>query len=212
MRGLEMKYKGLSIAECLIVVVLIGTLSSLMIPVLQNANSQAQYKTGLRKSIKTLNDAITLNITQGGRSAYYTNSSYPLTRYLQQNIKALNDNKQSHRDSKNAEFYTKDGVRYEFPSADKASAEFSGLKFGDEEWEIKNSNCGTKGLDYKSTYLVSKTSPCVMLVDVNGDNVPNKLTDINDENAQLSDMFLLIVTDKQVLPYGQAAQRAFYED
>lgn len=203
-----MKYKGLTLAETMMAVTIIGVIAVLMIPAVLEGYHNFQYETSLKKAIRTLNDTISLNISKGEKSAYYTNSTYPLFYYLQKNLKVLSPSEKSSRDSKNSEFYTKDNIRYEFPRGDSASSEFSNIKLGTVpyNWTTKDSNCGTYGLGIGGSAKVQSAEPCIMMVDVNGDKGPNKLSE-----TSLSDMFLLIVTDKNILPYGEAAQRAYYE-
>lgn len=203
-----MKFKGLTLAETIIVVTIVGILAVMMLPAILEGYHNFQYATSFKKAVRTLNDTIALNISKGLKSAYYTNATTPLFYYLQKNLKVLSPSEKSSRDSKNSEFYTKDNIRYEFPRGDSASSEFSNIKLGTVpyKWTIKDSNCGTYGLGIGGSAKVQSAEPCIMLVDVNGDKGPNKLSE-----TSLSDMFLLIVTDKNVLPYGDAAQKAYYE-
>ena len=83
--------------------------------------------------------------------------------------------------------------------------------------------CGSYGLS--SNDLTGKP-PCLVVVDVNGDRKPNP-NNINcnnescsetnvykysdPEGLKLTDMFTIMITDKQAIPYGVAAQRAMYQ-
>ncbi len=89
--------------------------------------------------------------------------------------------------------------------------------------------CGSYGLNSN----VDKTTkpPCLIMVDVNGDRKPNpanvnckSTTHIKDVpdcakpykysdplGLKLTDLFTIIITDKQAIPYGVAAQRAMYQ-
>lgn len=204
-----MKFRGITLAETMMAVTIIGVLAALMIPAVLEGYHNLQYETSLKKAIRTINDAISLNISKGQRSAYYTDSTNPLFYYLQKNLNVLSPSEKSSRDSKNTEFYTKDDIRYEFPRGNDGSSEFSNVRIGVTPyvWTVKDSNCGTYGLGIGGSATVQSAQPCVMLVDVNGDKGPNELSD-----TSLKDMFLLIVTDKSVLPYGEAAQRIYYQN
>ena len=66
--------------------------------------------------------------------------------------------------------------------------------------------------------------PCIITVDVNGDRKPNP-ANVNckekscskpykyadPEGLRLSDMFTIMITDKEAIPYGVAAQSAMYQ-
>ena len=98
-------------------------------------------------------------------------------------------------------------------------------------WEDSNGiiigscgGCGSYGLN-NNTDGTTKP-PCMIMVDVNGDRKPNP-HNINctssacgSENKyrmsdplglKLTDLFTIMITDKQAIPYGVAAQRAMYQ-
>lgn len=91
--------------------------------------------------------------------------------------------------------------------------------------------CGSFGLDEKEVheYTVNKikkrgaASPCLIMVDVNGDRKPNpanvdcqesscaQMYKTADPNGRrLTDIFSVMITDTSAIPYGVAAQRAMY--
>ena len=87
--------------------------------------------------------------------------------------------------------------------------------------------CGSYGLNNNADETTKP--PCLIMVDVNGDRKPNP-ANINcsgEGNAQseclkpykysdplglkLTDLFTIMITDKQAIPFGVAAQRAMYQ-
>ena len=91
--------------------------------------------------------------------------------------------------------------------------------------------CGSYGL---SNNVDGTTKPpCMIMVDVNGDRKPNPanincMNGYNDDGSvkyckenkykfsdplglKLTDLFTIMITDKQAIPYGVAAQRAMYQ-
>lgn len=202
--------KAITLAETMTAALMIGIIAAMAVPSLMKNYNQIQFKTGLKKAVRTINEAISMNIAKGEKSAYYTNESSPLFYYLQKNMSVLNPSEYSYRDKNNSEFYTKDDIRFEFPRGTSASEEFDGIVIGDDKisFEIKDSNCGSYGLATGENNLAANVQPCVILVDVNGDSSPNELTASNA--SSLSDMFLILVTDKAAFPYGSAAQKAYY--
>src|SRR5574344_1750868 len=57
-----MKKSGFTLAEVLIVLGIIGVVAAMTIPTLMNQTSQAEYRTGFKKIISTLNQAINMNV------------------------------------------------------------------------------------------------------------------------------------------------------
>ena len=88
--------------------------------------------------------------------------------------------------------------------------------------------CGSYGLNNNSDNTTKP--PCMIMVDVNGDRKPNPsnvnckgatVSDIpscakpykfsDPQGLKLTDIFTIMITDKQAIPYGVAAQRAMYQ-
>ena len=137
----------------------------------------------------------------------------------------------------NAAFYTTDGMRFEFRVGSGAQStkrlyesnvqlcqlSQSGSDLNGNRTDICG-GCGSYGLNGN----VDKTTkpPCLIAVDVNGDRKPNP-ANINCKNTtcaqqnrykfsdplglKLTDLFTIMITDKQAIPYGVAAQRAMYQ-
>ena len=96
-----------------------------------------------------------------------------------------------------------------------------------EAYTVNSCNgCGSYGLNSNSDNTTKP--PCLIMVDVNGDRKPNpanvncksvssscantnkyKFTD--PMGLKLTDLFTIMITDKQAIPYGVAAQRAMYQ-
>jgi len=96
------------------------------------------------------------------------------------------------------------------------------LNSGDGNKYSLCNGCGSYGLNSNQDKTTSP--PCMITVDVNGDRKPNpanvnckkddcakdyKLSDSNGK--KLSDVFSIIITDKEAIPYGIAAQKAMYQ-
>lgn len=81
--------------------------------------------------------------------------------------------------------------------------------------------CGSYGLNNNPDGTTKP--PCMIAVDINGDRKPNP-ANINckanscakpykysdPDGKKLTDTFSIMITDKQAIPYGVAAQRAMY--
>ena len=87
-----------------------------------------------------------------------------------------------------------------------------------------NLGCGSYGLSNNPDGTT--VPPCFLTVDVNGDRKPNPdnvncyssscmheniLKFADPEGKKLTDMFTIMITDRQAIPYGVAAQRAMYQ-
>ena len=137
----------------------------------------------------------------------------------------------------NKVFYTMDGMRFEFFSSSSSTGASNWQRTHEQGvllnicygYDSCNSgaghswgyNCGSYGLA-KNNYDTDKT-PCLITVDVNGDRKPNpsnvnckkpdcatnyKTSDLY--GTHLTDLFSIMITDKEAIPFGIAAQRAMY--
>ena len=66
--------KGFTLAEVLITLVIIGVIAAMTIPTLMNSTNAQEYRTGIKKAISALNQAITLNYALDGTYAYQASS------------------------------------------------------------------------------------------------------------------------------------------
>ncbi|MDO5436705.1 MAG: type II secretion system protein [bacterium] len=233
--------KGFTLAEVLITLAIIGVVAAVSIPSVISNSQQQEFKTGLRKAVSVLNSAITMNMALDGETPYDNANLFGFlmkhmavmesvtdlrTKYA---VQAISGNAQW----SNAAFYTTDGMRFELRAGNKSQKHklyesdyyvCYGSTVGDYTVNIgQNCNgCGSLGLN-NNTDNTTKT-PCLVTVDVNGDRKPNpaninckdtscakpyKFSD--PEGKRLVDMFTIMITDKEAIPYGVAAQKAMYQ-
>ena len=134
----------------------------------------------------------------------------------------------------NAAFYTTDGMRFELRVGNtqlNAHPLYENSKIflctADVTATNKSGSCGGCG-SYGLNNNVDGTikPPCLLVVDVNGDRKPNPANvDCKEQSCsylnkrkysdplgiKLTDLFTIMITDKQAIPYGVAAQRAMYQ-
>ncbi|MDO5437783.1 MAG: hypothetical protein Q4F80_06265, partial [bacterium] len=137
----------------------------------------------------------------------------------------------------NAAFYTTDGMRFEFrtggtdfkhltlyenPSVHVCMGNVVSVhEYDNERWKSCG-GCGSYGLN-NNTDNTTKP-PCLVMIDVNGDRKPNPSNINCKENScakpykysdpdgkKLTDLFTIMITDKEAIPYGIAAQKAMYQ-
>ena len=235
--------KAFTLAEVLITLMIIGIVAALTIPsVISNAQQQ-EFKTGLKKAVSVLNEAIQTNIAVEGETPY--ENSY-LGAYLRRHMSyafANSDNwwiKQINspeaRVGNNETFYTTDGMRYEIPlfyydGQKPLRLHESGISLGSSYqrdgytvYSTLTGSCGSYGLSNNPNN--TKNTPCVVVVDVNGDKKPNPILIDNNSGGSLkkdgsyvfvspsdkkvNDIFTIMITDEKAIPFGVVAQRAMY--
>ena len=232
--------KGFTLAEVLITLAIIGVVAAISIPSVISNSQQQEFKTGLRKAVSVLNSAITMNMAIDGESPYDNANlmGYLMKHMAILGTEAnLLHKYYITRGWNNAAFYTTDGMRFEFRIGGSEFGEFplyenpnvkvctsnTNYVYDDEvEGAESCGGCGSYGLN--NNVDGTTKPPCLVVVDVNGDKKPNPANiECKKESCakpykfsdplglRLTDMFTIMITDKQAIPYGVAAQRAMYQ-
>ena len=232
-----MKKRGFTLAEVLITLAIIGVVAAISIPSVISNSQQQEFKTGLRKAVSVLNSAITMNMAIDGESPYDNANLYG---YLMRHMAIIKSTSRLYDEFAisfngsdrwiNSAFYTTDGMRFEFrlgqaqndlPLYESNVALCQKSQTGHVIYE-KCNGCGSYGLN--NNVDGTTQPPCLIMVDVNGDRRPNP-ANVNCKDAtcakpykysdplglKLTDLFTIMITDKQAIPYGVAAQRAMYQ-
>lgn len=232
-----MKNRAFTLAEVLITLAIIGIVAAMAVPsVISNAQQQ-EFKTGLRKAVSVLNSAITMNIALEGETPY---DNKDLFRYLQRHMSVMKSTtrldltylvRSENSAWNNLVFYTTDGMRFEFYQNERNgntrawSQKRNTVLYEDNSVYAEltgGGGCGSYGL--KSNPNGTTLSPCLILVDINGDRKPNpenancknmscakKYTFSSPNGKKLTDVFPIMITDSTSIPYGTAAQKAMYQ-
>ena len=146
--------KAFTLAEVLITLMIIGIVAALTIPSVISNYQQQEFKTGLKKAVSVLNEAIQTNIAQEGETPYEIRDLYSYLKRHMNVIKTgfinhcydkttgalvvLDDNQKGCMDAgagfiKNNVFYTADGMRFEM----SGNAGGNGKEFSLHESDIK---------------------------------------------------------------------------
>ena len=183
-----MKKYGFTLAEVLITLMIIGIVAALTIPSVISNYQQQEFKTGLKKAVSVLNEAIQTNIAQEGETPY---DNEDLFSYIQKHMSVIKSGSTSWRifqrgeddswstEGGNLVFYTTDGMRFEVASMGhkeqhlhESSITISGHeKFSGGNYGKVIGNCGSYGLSENPNKTTA--APCLITVDVNGDRKPN---------------------------------------
>ena len=238
--------KGFTLAEVLITLMIIGIVAALTIPSVISNYQQQEFKTGLKKAVSVLNEAIQTNIAQEGETPY---ESWDVFRYLKRHMSIVGNavdgtSERTREFTQNDVFYTTDGMRFEEmqgANSDKFILHESGLSARDYKYlpcsgpptglcMDMNMACGSYGLAANPNNTTN--TPCVILVDVNGDRKPNPTGQPVEHtywangaisgstypdyiyptpsDKKITDIFPILITEEKAIPFGVVAQRAMY--
>lgn len=180
------KSSAFTLAEVLITLAIIGVVAAMTIPGVILRTNQQEYKSGFKKAISVLNQAVTMSLAMDNDSPEYQKSTQELHDYL---IKRMNVMKSDISTSGgNKAFYTADGFRYEIGSVPSTGCT------QDAPCIITvdvNGDRGPTTVDDNS-YLT-------------GDNYPTA------DDKEVPDCFYVMISDVSVQPYGAVAQRTMYQ-
>ena len=196
MKGREIMTKrfGFTLAEVLITLGIIGVVAAMTIPTLMNQTSGAEFKTGFKKMVSTLNQAITMTVALDGGdfaslTAAATNDTLSPYYMFSQRMNIVNTALgqvtatmgNNFSGANNYTLFFNDGMAINFPQAGTA--------------------CSTQRQDN-----------CRMIIDVNGTKKPNALSTATNETtkAGLKDQFVVDFFSQQVLPHDDKAKYVLY--
>ncbi len=193
MKGREIMKKryGFTLAEVLITLGIIGVVASMTIPTLMNQTSGAEFKSGFKKLVSTLNQAVTMNVALNsedfsnlsGTDMTHTQSTFYMLSQRMNVIESSNagDAFGSMAGTGNYTLFFNDGMAVSFPTG--------------------AASCAAAG-----------ATNCMMVVDVNGRKKPNQLSTATNETTKsnLKDQFVLDFYNQQVLPHDSKSKYALY--
>lgn len=203
---------GFTLAEVLITLGIIGVVAAMTIPTLMNSTGQAEFKTGYKKIISTLNQAITMNVAldstdfsnltagtaSGGTMGMFMSRMNLVKTSAAADTDLDNGASVNVAAGTNYTLYFNDGMVFGFPQG--------------------ATNCVTTAI----------SANCRGIVDVNGIKKPNKLTNCGtgsaatgdttgsgsanctSGNLTVGDRFSVRFGGQQVVPNGNAARYVLY--
>lgn len=181
---------GFTLAEVLITLGIIGVVAAMTIPTLMNSTGQAEFRTGFKKAISVLSQAVTMNVALDNAdfsaltSGTTAGSVYAMftTRMNVINTSAATTTTMgtAFTGGTNYTLYFNDGMAVAFPQA--------------------ATSCAAAGAN------------CRIIVDINGTKRPNRLSLATNDttSTQVYDEFVLDFFNQQVLPHDTKAQYVLY--
>lgn len=206
-----MNKKGFTLAEVLITLGIIGVVAAMTIPTLMNQTGQAEFKTGFKKIVSTLSQAITMNVALNSTDfSNLGNSNTTDSVYEMFNSRM---NVMSTSEAANA-------ISTGVPAA--AGTNYT-LFFNDGMAISFPNSCGAAAFALNG---IDTNHVCKAIIDTNGPKKPNKLTNCSSlSNASsdagtcstgttgtlvVGDRFSIRFYNQQVVPNGKGASYVMY--
>jgi len=167
--------KGFTLAEVLVTLAIIGVVAALTIPTLIQSTNNDKFKTGAKKALSVLNQALTIEGAETSNTAQtVANTSIALGGLFSPRLNVIKTV------TNTSEFYTSDGMRFKFKSG-----------------STDNVDCAA----IANNAALVVTASCYVLVDVNGDKGPNTVATA----AAPSDVYMFGVNPSSVIPANPSA-------
>ncbi len=194
-----MKKLGFTLAEVLITLVIIGVIAAMTVPTLMQNTNAEEFRSGLKKAISGLNQALTLNYALEGLSAQDYSSEADLVEDIFEKRMNVIDGATTFTtsDCSGSVFTTADGMMFCINGFSSANSDDQG------------SVCDS----YNTTGCVSgatadSPAPAANLwIDVNGVKKPNRMT---TSAKRPKDVYAATIYAQKVVPYGDATQGVMY--
>lgn len=183
---------GFTLAEVLITLGIIGVVAAMTIPTLMNQTGQAEFKTGFKKSVSVLNQAVTMSVALDSNdfsslatAGNVTGSIYNMFISRMNVISTIAGTTASlgtaFQGTGNYILYFNDGMAVTFPTT--------------------ATSCTT-----------STTAGCKIVVDINGNKKPNRLSlaTATGTTAGIYDEYVLDMFNQQVSAHDEKARYVLY--
>lgn len=178
---------GFTLAEVLITLGIIGVVAAMTIPTVLNNASDQQFKTGFKKILSTLNQAVTMNVALDN------------TDFGDMNVTTTTANSLS--------LYNLFNSRMNVVKTATTSAA-AGINLPDDANYTVFFSDGM-ALSFKQSATGCTTAaPCKALVDVNGTKKPN--TQATTDTTQIKDQYGVIFSKQQVVPNNATARAILF--
>lgn len=194
-----MRKLGFTLAEVLITLVIIGVIAAMTVPTLMQNTNAEEFRSGLKKAISGLNQALTLNYALEGLSAQDYNDGATLVQDVFKKRMNVIDGNATFSASvcDGTVFTTADGMMF-------CVKDFQGNPTSDEQGVICDSY-NTTGCHGSATNGTAG-GPNIW-IDVNGIKKPNTLT---SSAKRPKDIYTATIYSQKVVPYGEATQGVMY--
>lgn len=187
---------GFTLAEVLITLGIIGVVAAMTIPTLMNQTGQAEFRTGFKKAVSVLNQAITMNVALDGND-----------------FSALIDGKTAN----SATIYNMFTSRMNVVATTSPGTATMGASFTDVANNYTLFFNDGMAISFPKTAgqtlcTTQTTTNCKLVVDVNGTKRPNRLSLSNSThpNDGVFDQFVLDFYNQQVSPHDEEAKYVLY--
>ncbi len=187
-----MKKLGFTLAEVLITLVIIGVIAAMTVPTLMNNTNAQEFRSGFKKAIAALNQALTLHYALTGTTAqdYSTGATALMNDVFKKRMSVITVS--------GTTAFSNDGVC----SGSDVFTTADGMMFC-------LTNFSTTNCDEENTKPCAGTesSPNIY-IDVNGLKGPNKLT---TSSAAPRDIYQAQIYAQRVIPFGGPIQEVMYD-
>ena len=178
------KSSAFTLAEVLITLAIIGVVAAMTIPGVIVRTNQQEFKTGFKKAVSVLNQAVTMNMAIDNESPADISDQNEMIDYLTRRMNVMRGDVTA---GSNTAFYTADGFRYEIPSTDI-------------------SNCSATDPCIIAVDVNGDRGPTSA---TERDSITNDYP--TGDETRVPDFFAIMITDASVQPYGATAQRTMYQ-
>lgn len=170
--------QGFTLAEVLLTLAIIGIVAAMTIPALLGNTNQMELRTGVKKAVSALNQALIMSIAQDSTDASALTDT---TEQGLANLFRARLNVVANGTATNA-FYTADGMLYTF---EKGVA----------------GNCGAEG---DAALFDPAATRCFVTVDVNGDKGPNGMSTGLNNSTGIRDRYNFVIRARAIVPANNA--------
>lgn len=194
-----MKKSGFTLAEVLITLVIIGVIAAMTVPTLMNNTNSQEYRSGLKKAISSINQALALHYALEGTGAENFSDETEVVSGLFKKKMNIVDNG-TYSDNYKIGDCEPDGTN-SFVTQD-------GMIFCVMNWESGGTDSQDVACNAFNTRPCGPNAAPNLWIDVNGERKPNIVT---TSSAHPRDQYQAQIYNQKAIPFGIPTQEVMYD-
>lgn len=194
-----MKKLGFTLAEVLITLVIIGVIAAMTVPTLMNNTNSQEFRSGLKKAISAVNQALALHYALEGTGAdVFSNEADVVSKLFKKKMNIV----------ENGTYTTNYKIGNCTPDENNSFVTQDGMIFCISGWSSGETD--SQGLFCNSF----NTIPCGAVdspnlwIDVNGEKNPNRIT---TSSSHPRDQYQAQIYSQKAIPFGKPTQEVMYD-
>lgn len=194
-----MKKLGFTLAEVLITLVIIGVIAAMTVPTLMNNTNAQEYRSGLKKAISAINQALALHYALEGTGAEnFLDEAGVVSGLFKRKMNIVDK----------GTYTTGYKIGDCTPDEDNSFVTQDGMVFCIMNWSPGGTDSQDIACNSFNTRPCGPVDSANLWIDVNGERNPNRVT---TSSAHPRDQYQAQIYNQKAIPFGKPTQEVMFD-